>query len=292
MKKAVLFSILIFTNFFKGNGQESRYLCEKNDTLFICSIPSQKLNKIYVLDKKIETNYLPQSFRQNVDTLIFITYDKNQKNDSLFERYRCCINLKTFCISKKEERSEGKLFIPFNSKRNPDSASRFIEFFDEDRLWQYRFEINKSREISNLQIITINGNVYLKSMDNTILLLEHYAQNLTFNSKFNLGYLFPDLSKDSKSFICLDTYYGGLGRWKVRKYYNDSYIVKINIESLKTEPVIKVPKSRISNIRYSPDDRYIYFYSESKNYNYFGNFVYDTIEAKSIRIKRFIMWLK
>ena len=158
----------------------------------------------------------------------------------------------------------------------------------------YRNSVTPERD----SIISKGGSIYILKKDSIKLLIKHYAENETYNSKFNVGYLYPDISNKGDKIICHDSYYKKLNRREVRRRINDGYIIEIDIKSNKTELIARLPSAEIiRDLKYSPDDSMIYFFAVFDNTKNIGHYIFNfdkrNIEHLPIQSSaKFIKWIK
>jgi len=285
------------------HGKALLYINMKKNDIILYELETQKKHVIFSLDGVKDTDFFERGFHQVGDTLIIEAYSRNQNGIDFFKRKRYFINIDSFKILKVEEiERKGIATIKFVSNEFTNNTDTLPDIVFDDELRDF-YLIQNSRVVNNHIFYTLSGNIYKTtpkkkrelqykqnkySISKNNLFLQHYKGGGNKDMKWRTGFRFPDISKDMKEIICFDTYY------KVKKNKGDyKYIVKIDIETLSINPLIKIPCKfiEVRKIMYSPDDSYI-FYSYLTESNYFCN-IYNQKNSEIIELPRgyYIFWL-
>jgi hypothetical protein len=246
---------------------------------------------------------LKYSFSQNEDEIIIETYDRNQNGTDVFKRNIIYIDKDFYKILKVEDnyckgfKTTSKVN---NNNKIIDTGHPRICFDDTP---ENQDLVQTSRIVEDSLYYCYSGNIYKTSKNDTEqifsnsylihaknLFLKHYNGGGNKDMKWRSGYRFPDLSKDGNKIICFDSYYKEKSVKDICKY-----IIEIDIETGSINPKIKVQGSKydiISNIKYSPEDKYILFSHWSVNS--FKNYIFNTQNygLKELPSGDYLFWLE
>lgn len=145
--------------------------------------------------------------------------------------------------------------------------------------------IQKSRIVKNMQFLTHKGNIYKQDTKGLLsIYLEHKKGGSLKFRYFNCGYDYIDIDSKAKKIATCDLSYNK----------NITIILEICIKTKKRTKLFEIPKSKIRALKYSNDDKFLYFMiSSSVDKQYIGNFIFDIKKGKLRKIPTgyYITWL-